>query len=311
MKAVREVATLHASILAGYCLFLALLVPASHVVAAQEETDAGHGHYSVSYQYISVDGFEGSMGEVPIGTVDTHSLNFEVDYAVTGKWTLVAGIPLVRKRYDGPSPHDPLTLDPPRPDVENVDQGAWNTGFQDIHVGARYLARDGSLRIEPFAFLGLPSHDYPFFGHAAVGQNLWKLDVGSSFTYFPPISDAYYRLDLAYVFVEETLGFSIDHWLIRAEAGYFFRPHLNGRIFLLHKDGHGLTFPDDFPTPRTTEMWYQHDRLVKHNYTNVGVGLDWAVNDKYRVSSSLMTMARAEQVHIMKYAVTVGLSRSF
>lgn len=286
------------------------LAPA-HAATEQQETEGGHGHYSISYQYISVDGFESSTGKLPIGTVDTHSVNFDVEYALSGKWTVAAGIPLVRKRYRGPGPHDPLTLEPPRPDVENVDRGDWNTAFQDVHLGVRYLARGGSFRIEPFTFLGWPSHDYPFFGHAAVGQNLWKLEVGSSFTYFPPISDAYYRLNLGYVFVEETLGFSIDHWLMRAEAGYFFSPRLSGRVFVLHKDGHGLKFPDDFPPPRTSELWYQHDRLVKHNYTNVGVGLDWALGDEYRVSSSLMTMTRAEQVHIMEYAITVALSRSF
>jgi len=279
--------------------------------AADGESRAGHGHYSLGYQYISVDGFQSSIGELPIGTVDTHSLNIEVDYYLNDKWTLSAGIPFIRKRYQGPGPHDPLALEPPRPEVENVDQGNWNNSFQDFHLGVRYLAKEGPFNIEPYAFFGVPSNDYPFFGHAAVGQNLNKFEVGSQFSWYPGLSDAYYRLDLAYVFVEETLGYSINHWKVGAEAGYHFSQKLTGRVYAQIKDGKGLAFPDDFPPPRTDEKWYQHDRLVKHNYANAGVGLDWLVGNNFHLSTSVMTQIWAEQVHIMRYAITLSMTRSF
>ena len=272
---------------------------------------AGHGHVSLSYQFISVDGFESSIGELPIGTVETHTLYFDVEYNVTERLTLIAGIPYVRKRYRGPGPHDPLLLDPPRPFIENVDQGNWNSDFQDFHIGAKYRARDDRFVIEPYFFFGIPSHEYPFFGHAAVGQQLLKFDLGTSVTWFPGLSNAFYGADVAYVLVEETLGVSINHWKVNAVAGYQFGPRLTGRVFAQLKDGGGLTFPDDFPTPRNTELWYQHDRLVKHNYLNVGIGLDWALDDTYQVSTNFMQMPWAEQVHKMEYAFTIGISRAF
>lgn len=291
---------------------LSLCLVFSAADAADGESRAGHGSVSVSYQYLSVDGFEGSQGEIDIGTVDTHALYFEVDYHLTDRITVIAGIPYIRERYQGNFPHDPLALEPPRPNVENVDEGQWNSDFQDFHFGARYLAKaSGRLRIEPFALVNIPSNDYPFFGHAAIGQNLDRIEIGSSFTYVPPISDAYYHVDLGYVFVEETLGVSIDHWNIRLEAGYFFSRELTGRAFILHKDGHGLTFPDDFPPPRTDEWWFQHDRMIKHNFTNFGVGLDWNLDGNYRLSSAVLTMVRAEQVHKLRYAITLGLTYSF
>lgn len=279
--------------------------------AAEGEARAGHGHFSVGYQVISVDGFQSSIGELPIGTVDTHSMNFEVDYYLNDKWSLIAGIPYVRKRYNGPGQHDPLKLDPPRPEIENVDTGAWNNGFQDFHVGVRYLAKEGLFSVEPYVFLGAPSNQYPFFGHAAVGQQLLKLYVGSAFTWAPGLSDAYYRVDTSYVFVEETLGTNINHWLIGAEAGYYFKPRLSGRIFMLLKHGNGLIFPDDFPPPRTGEDWYQHDRMVKHNFMNAGLGLDWAMGERYQLSTNVMTMVWADQVHIMDYTFSLSLARSF
>ena len=283
----------------------------SGALGAEEGSRAGHGHISLIYQFITADSFDSTIGEIFIGPVDTHSYNLEFEYYLNEKITLLAGVPYVRKRYQGPGQHNPLLLDPPRPWIENVDDGDWNTDFQDVHLGVKYLWKSTPIVIEPYAYLGVPSHEYPFFGHAAVGQQLLKLDVGSSFAYRPGLSDAYYRANLGYVFVEETLGVSVSHWLASLEAGYFFGPRLTGRVFMLLKDGRGLSFPDNFPVPRNTELWYQHDRLVKHNYINMGVGLDYAINDQYQVSAAYIEMVHSELVHIVDYAFSLGVSWSF
>jgi hypothetical protein len=280
-------------------------------VGAESGSRAGHGHVSVNFQVIRVDGFQNSVAVSPIGTVDTQSLDLHIEYYLTDRITLSAGIPYVKKRYNGGGQHNPLLLDPPRPYIENVDALDWNTDFQDFHVGVRYLAKDGPVMIEPYAYIGLPSHEYAFFGHAAVGQQLFKFDIGTTITWVPGLSNAYYRADVGYVFVEETLGVNIDHWLINGEVGYFFGPRLTGRVFAQLKKGHGLTFPNSFDTPRTGEQWYQHDRLVKHNFANAGIGLDWDINDKYQLHASALTMIWEEQVHIMEYTFGFGVSRSF
>jgi len=283
---------------------------------AENESRAGHGWFGLSYQYVSVDGFESSVGKMPTGTVDSHSLYFEIEYYINDKIAITGGIPYFAKKHEGPALHDPLNLDPPRPYIENVDQGVWNTGFEDIYLGVRYLAKDGPFVIEPFASFGVPSNQYPFFGAAAVGQRLWKFTLGTSFYWFPGLSNAYYRADIAYVFVEKTLGVNVNHFRLNAEVGYRFTPRLTGRLFMLLKDGKGLSVPEDFSYPGggmnlTNEKWYQHDRLIKHNFMNVGIGLDWAVNEKYLLSGNVMIQPWAEQVHAMEYALTIGVSRSF
>jgi hypothetical protein len=276
-----------------------------------EENRQGHGHASVGYQYISVDGFESSIGTLDVGTTDTHAFVFDLEYNVTDRLALNVGLPLVMKRYQGPLPHRVSGLDPPNDTAPFIDDGRYHTRWQDFHFGARYLAKSGSLQIEPYVGLEIPSNEYPFYALAAVGQNVNKLEIGTSFTYVPPISDAFFRLVIGHVFVEETLGVNIDHWRVRGGAGYFFAPRLSGRAFFLLKEGNGLIFPDDFPPPRTDEHWYQHDRMVRHNYMNIGVGLDYAFNEKYAVSLSVMTMAWAEQILVMKYATNVSVIRSF
>ena len=253
--------TLRKPFVRGWLATLAFCLLAAPMAAA-EEGRKGHGHFTVEYQYISVDGFESSIGELDIGTTDTHTLNFELDYNVTDRLAVYVGLPVIRKRYQGNFPHRTDVLDPPNNTAPFIDDGEYRTRFQDLHVGLRYLAKDGPLSIEPFIAYGVPSNSYPFFAHSAVGQQLNKLDIGSIFTYVPPISDAFFRLGISYVFVEETLGNSINHWRIHGDAGYFFGQRWSGRVFFILKDGKGLVFPDDFPL-RTDELWYQHDRMVR------------------------------------------------
>lgn len=269
------------------------------------------GHFSMDYQYIHIDGFEATTGKLDIGTTDTHSLYFDVAYAITDRWTVSVGIPLVRKRYQGPVPHDPDAIVPPQ-DQELIDDGDYHTDFQDFHFGASYLAWETpTWSVAPFVGYGVPSNDYPFFGHAAVGQNLWRFDLGAHIAYHPALSYFFATLSPSYVWVEETQGVNIDHWLINGEVGYQFADGVAGKVFAIAKEGNGLDFPDDFPPPRNDAFWFNHDRMVRHNYLNVGVGVDWQINSTHRAHLSWMTMVHADQVHVMEDAITVGWSRSF
>ena len=292
-----------------------LLLLTSNVNATEAESRKGSGQFVLTYHFNTTDGFESSIGDLPIGSIDTHVLNFELEYALTDRLTVILGIPYVRKRYNnGPLPHDPLLLDPPRPYIENVDLGDWNSDFQDFNIGAKYRVREGAFSVEPFVYLGMPSNEYPFYGNAAIGQQLTRLQVGSTLMWYPGLSNAYYRADIGYVFVEKTLGVSVNYWNLRAEAGYQFGPRITGRLFGLLKRGSGLSVPDDFPgfpDQLTDELWYQHDRMLKHNYMNIGIGLDWVLNDHYSVSSNYMTMIWADQVNILEYALTLSVARAF
>ena len=293
-------------------LWLSLTVVATTDLAADDGGRAGHGHISVGYQFQTADSLQATIGEIDIGPVETHSAFVEIEYNLTDRLSVAASLPYVMRRYRGPLEHDPLLLDPPRPDIENVDQGGWNSGIQDIHLGVRYRWYESpTFSVEPHLSVGIPSHDYPFFGNAAIGQRQDRLEIGAAFRYSPGLSDAYYGLDISHAFVEQVLGVSIDHWRINAEVGYIFTPRLSGRLFALVKEGDGLDFPDDFPAPRNDERWFQHDRLVKHNFVNVGAGLSWAFARDYQLGATWMTMTHADVIHIMDYSVGVTVSRAF
>ncbi len=268
------------------------------------------GHVSLTYQYIHIDGFESTIGELDIGTTDTHAWHLEADYKVAERWTVSAGLPFIRKRYRGGGPHRPDLIDPPQ-DSNFVDDGSYHSDFQDLHLGLKYLALVDPIVVEPFVGYSFPASDYPFFGHAAVGQNIWHFEIGAHFTYVPKLADYFVQVSPSYVFAEETLGQSIDHWRLNVALGYRLTRGVSARVFMLLKDGDGLDFPDDFPPPRDTRRWFLHDRLVKHNYINVGVGVDWQYSETRSVSVSAMRMAHADQVHVMDRAFSISFNQAF
>ena len=51
--------------------------------------------------------------------------------------------------------------------------------------------------------------------------------------------------------------------------------------------------------------------MLKHNYLNIGIGLDWVLNDHYSLSSNYMEMVWEDQVNILEYAFTLSLARAF
>lgn len=293
-------------------LVVAAAWPSLSAFAQHDEVGVGahRGQLSLTYQYISTNNLAAATGTIPTGPTHAHVINFEIDYAVSDRWTFSAGLPLVTKRYKGDFPHDPLTIVPPRTESRFIDDGSYHTYFQDWHIGASYLVKSDPIAIAPFASLGIPSNDYPFFAQAAVGQNLKRVELGTSLAYQPPFLTVYFNLAVSRAFVEKTLGHSVDHWRFDGEVGYFVRPRVAVNLLISGKEGDGLS-PSDFPPPRNTELWYQHDRLTRHNYVNMGVGAHWMLSDRQRLSAALLRMVHAEDVQILKYAVSIGIARSF
>ena len=295
-----------AQLLPMLCLVLAM--PA---LADDDDHDGGRGYFSFAYQTIEVNRFDTSVSEVDIGEVLTHSLYLEFAYAITDRWQLQAGIPFVKKRYNGAGRHDPLTLEPPRPEVPFIDDGDYHSNFQDFFLGASYLWITDPVIVEPFARLFIPSQDYPHFGNSAVGQNLWKMEFGVDLTKFMPFSDWFYRLETSYTFVEETLGVNVNHFRINGEVGYFFTQEFAANVFVQSKLGRGEDATNYPPSNRTGERWYQHDRTTRHSYVNAGVGADWFFHEKYQLSGSVFTTVWGESVHLINVAWGIKITRYF
>ncbi len=293
--------------------------------ARAEGDDARPASIRVEYQYIRTGEFYddsaifGSGGD--IGTTDTHALVLSGDYPVNDRWTVFASLPYIRKRHQGTNPHNFLefsNFDPP--DRRLVDDGSYHGGIQDLSVGIRYLTTHGPFRVMPFLAYGVPADDYPFYGKASIGANLWSVPVGVQLDFQPYFSDWFFSGSLAYVVREKPLDINVDYWLSYASAGYYFQPRLFGSVFLLNKyTPHGVELPYDFTDDPTyqdladfdTELWWQHDRVLAHSFTNLGVAIGYLLSDRYEVSGQIWSTVHADQVNEVDYAVSLALTVYF
>lgn len=277
--------------------------------AARTYSRAGHGVVAITYQHSHTDGLFTNAGFTPVGATDTHAIEFDIDFNVTDRLSVTAGIPYIIKRHTGTAIHDPALLIPPR-DSEFIDDGDYHSGFQDAHFGARYLLVDEDFKVEPFVAVSFPVSDYPFFGAAAIGQQLTHYEFGSRFAYQPPLDLYFASITASRVIVERTLGFDIDHWRVNLDVGYLVLPNVAVRGLLLVKQGGGLEAPDDFPS-RTDELWFNHDRLLQHNYINAGGAIDWAIDDKLTLTGSFLKQIHRDNIFALKYAFSLTVSRAF
>jgi hypothetical protein len=289
-----------------------LLLTNSTAVLAQDDEVTGRGSLRLEYQFIRTGAFDSSIGDIDIGNTDGHTFLLSAEFALNDRWTLFASLPWISKRHQGALPHDPVNditeWDPP--DLTLVDDGDFHSDFQDLYVGVSYLAKSGALSLAPFVSYGLPTHNYPIYAHAAVGRNIWHVPVGVAWSYLPHFSDFYFSGDVAYVFSQKTLGVDISHWLINTTVSYYVTPSFAPKVFVSIKHGtEGLDWPDDYDiTALNDQKWYYHDRMIKHNFINGGVGFDWILNDRYQLSGSWFTMLRPDQVNKIDYAYTLGMT---
>lgn len=293
------------------CLVLAMPALADNELQSPEGGHtAGSGSISMTYQNIAVSEFETSVSQIDIGEVLTQNLYLEITYALSDRWQITAGLPYVKKRHRGAGAHDPLLLVPPRPEVPFIDDGNYHNEFQDFSLGVKYLWIAKPVIVEPFVRLEIPSHNYPHFGNAAVGQNLLKAEIGVDLIKLMPFSDWYFRAEMSYTFVEETLGVNVNHFRFNGEVGYFLTDTVAAKWFVLAKDGRGND-ADGGPPDRTTEAWYQHDRMARHSYANSGIGADWFFHEKYQLSGSVMTTVWGKTVHLVDIAWGMSITRYF
>ena len=300
--------------------FIVLLGLVSFVLA--ECAQAQTGSFRTEYQYIRTGSFFDDLYEFDYANTDTHALVLSGDYTFAKRWTVYASIPYVQKRHTGGDPHNPnddFWVDFKPPDLRFIDDEKFHGGFQDLSVGFKYLALEGPVTLSPFIGYGVPTDNYPIYGKAAIGANLWNLPVGVAFTAQPYFSDWYLLGNIAYVFSEKPLDVNVDYWLGYISTGYYFTPRFSANIFLNGKSVRkGLKMPWDFtddptysnyPEAFDTPEWWQHDRLVRHRFANLGVGFDYYLNRNYQLSGSWFTGIWADQSNEVDWAVTFALTR--
>jgi hypothetical protein len=279
--------------------------------AAQGNGEGPRGQMYLSYQYHEERDLIGSNITIPTGTLYTRLVDFAVDYALNDRWSVSAGLPLIsRKVFDPNRAHDPLFINPPHTESEFIDDGQFHTYWQDLRLEMRYLALTEPFIVEPYVQLIIPVSDYPFFANAAVGRRLHEQEYGATLAYRPPFLNWYFSLRAGYVDAPSTLGVSIDGTRVVGDAIRFLSPRISLRIFFSSKHNKGMPVSTT-PPDRTSEQWYYHDRMIRHNYINMGIGTDIALSDRNSLSIEWIEMLHAQDVFQLRKALNITVSRSF
>jgi hypothetical protein len=281
------------------------------------ETAKGHGSVSIAYQNTYVNGrFAPVPGGIsPIGSVRFQSISFDLDYFFADRWSMHLGIPFIEGRYDGNNPHCPTTTPPQckgmavpnHPESQFLDDGNYHGAWQDWSLGVAHHANVDDFLLTPSITAYIPSHHYTFFAQSAVGQGLWKVEAAIDLAHQFELTNLYYRVSVGRVFAEKTLGQSIDHNKLDLELGYFLDETWTIKAFGVAKKGNG--YPGGYDP--TTDLWYHHDQRAPHNFASVGVGVDYHVNDKYVLSTTLQKLVWGQLVFNYKYSLDVRLTREF
>jgi hypothetical protein len=282
------------------------------IAAAQAADPEGHrGEMSLSYQYSEARDLIGAHLTIPTTPLYTRLVDFAVDYELNDRWSVSAGLPLIsRKVFDPNRTHDPLGIVPPRTESEFIDDGEFHTYWQDLRLEARYRALTEPFIVEPYFEYSLPMSDYPFFANGAVGQRLKRQEYGATLAYRPPFLQWYFSLRAGYANAPSTLGVSIDGVRVDGQAIRFLSPRIALRVFFSSKHNKGMLVPST-PIDRTSQLWYYHDRMIRHNYISAGLGADIALGNRNSLGVDWIKMPHAQDVFQLQKAFNISVSRSF
>ncbi len=246
------------------------------------------------------------------GRITSHTATLQMAYSISDKLAFSAAAAFVMARYRGSAPHQ-----------LPIDGGDYHGSLQDYRFEGRYQLTRGSVALTPFVGLVLPSRNYTYFAHSAIGRDLRETAVGFDsgvtdlFAHFRSCgcpSATYLQSRLSYSFVEHVLGIRHDHANLDVDLGYFITEKLGIRALGAYNRTFGGINHDPvnctWCTP-TSPLFVHHDQLLAERHVNVGMGASYAVNEKLDAFTSLFHTIAGRNGHKMDLAAIIGVAWSF
>lgn len=278
----------------------------------------GHGSFSASYQHLYIRYHTDSEGNRSIpGTIRNRRVFLDLDYGLTDRLAVDVTVAFKSNKYDERIPgsaHDPEGVEGGH-DEHFIDDGRYHGGWQDWNVTLRYMWIDRPhLAVTPFIDYGKPLRDYTVFAHSAVGTGQTQVEAGVNLggRFGGAARNLFWRTGVAYAYMEKEGDRRVNHGTFDVELGYFLGPRWVVRgVLLKRKTYNGLDFPEDYASSHTDEVFFHHDQNVRDDFLNVGVGVDYQVNERYSAFANLGRTLSGDNTHLIDYAITVGVSRAF
>lgn len=239
----------------------------------------------------------------PNSNINTQSLLADVTFGLRDDLALTVSIPWVRSQF--------VSQGTPRhPTVQ--DDGAYHSTWTDLRFDLRYnVLNKRNLVITPYLGSVTPSHGYEYFAHSAPGRRVNELQMGVMVgtTLDALVPGTFVQGRYGFGLQEKFLDVSHNRSAFSMEAGYFATPDVRVFGMVSGQVTHGglnlsPTASRDWPA----NQWRNHDRMVRENFTAVGGGLGWTVNDIIDVFGSYSTHVSAVNTHVLDRAILVGAS---
>jgi hypothetical protein len=288
----------------GVKLLLLFAVPCG--VSAQAWLfQKGEGTVSLSYQNVFVRNHIWSTGDAhDTGHILSHAATLDVDYSLTDRLAASVALPYVASKYYGPKPHQ-----------LPIDDGTYHPAFQDFTAGLRYNLSRRPVVLTPFFKAVIPSHNYQYFAHSALGRDQREFHLGANLgrRLDPVVPNAFVQARYSYAFVERVLGIAPNRSNAEFQVGYFLTPRLSllgtGQWTHSHS-GLDLSF-GVFQSGLTADQYPHHDQIARSSLLDLGGGAAYAVNGSLEMFLSVARSVEGRNGHLHAAVVTVGLSRTF
>lgn len=265
----------------------------------------GEGYVSVTFEDMFVkDHFLSSGARVDLGHIRTIGLVQSIEYGITDRLGASLSLPVIASKYYGPAPHQ-----------LPIDNGNYHGGAQDFRVGLQYNVRRRPVAVTPFVIGVIPSRDYIFFAHSAVGTHQPELGlgvaVGGQLEHWLP--NAYFQAAYSYGIVGHVTGVRPNRNRMGLEVGYLVGRQLTLRVLADSQITHGgFNIPQDFPIlSAADDRFRHHDQSGNINSLNLGGGINLALRRRWDVFAALTHTLWGQNGHAMRTGLGVGVSWSF
>jgi hypothetical protein len=283
---------------------LGLLVSPPDLFAQAWVPAKGEGAIALAVQQLNVKKHLATTTIADAGHINTFVALADITYGLTDKIAVDLAVPFVSSKYSGTKRH-PNT---------NIDDGTFHSSFTDLRMSLRYNVKRDGIVITPYVGSIVPSHEYQYYGHAAFGERLNEVQVGTyaAKLFTRGVPGMFLSSRVAYGFVEKVQDISHNRSMGDFEVGYFVTPGL--RVFGM-ASGQYTHGGIDFPLtglPGVEERYKDvHDIIQKVHYVNAGGGFAYSITDSVDMFASFSRLVAGRNGHALNRGVTVGASWSF
>ena len=169
-------------------------------------------------------------------------------------------------------------------------------------MSVRYNVTRKGMVFTPYLGTVVPSHAYPYYGHAAPGQRLREVQVGAfaaKLIASGPLAGLFVSGRAGYGFVEQVMDMSHNRTSGDFEVGYFLTPSLRAFGIVSGQYTHGgIDFPASggmFSLP--PEQRYVHDIIQQVHYVHAGGGVSYSISDSIDMFASFARQVSGRNGH--------------